>query len=58
MVQRLITCAALVVIILAQGCTIHFKSKETELDVERQRVKKNTKYELEKIVLLDGEAGK
>lgn len=36
------------------GCTIHFKASEVEFDAERQRVKSNQTYELEKVDLLRG----
>lgn len=46
----------LIVLILAVlgGCTIHFKAKELEVEVEPQRVEHNRTYELEKIELFRG----
>ncbi len=51
-VGRMIILAVLVV--LLSSCTIHFKGKDIELDVERQRVDSNHTYQLEKICLFDG----
>lgn len=48
------TILLIVVLACLSGCTIHFKGKEIELDVERQRVQNNDSYELEKIELFRG----
>lgn len=47
-------CAALFLVAALQGCTIHFKASEVELDAERQRVQKNVTYELDSMSLFDG----
>jgi len=44
----------LVVLAVCSGCTIHFKGKDVELDVERQRVEHNQTFELEKVSLFHG----
>lgn len=33
-------------LMLSNGCTLHFKASEIELESERQRVKANTTYHL------------
>ncbi len=52
----LLISAVLVLVILFQGCTLHFKGKDIEFDAERQRVKNNVTYELEAMAFLHGEA--
>lgn len=52
--NRTLLCAALLIVILIQGCTLHFKATDLEFDAERQRVESNHTYNLRKVVLLDG----
>lgn len=55
MARMLVLGAALVLISLLQGCTIHFKATELELDAERQRVEENCTYRLDSVDLFGGE---
>jgi len=48
----------LLVLAVIGGCTFHFKASELEVDTETKEEQVNTKYELEKVVLLDGRLGK
>jgi len=45
--------AALLVVILLQGCTLHFKATDVELDTEARASKENQSYELVAVSLLD-----
>lgn len=47
--------AALLVVILLQGCTLHFKATDVELDTEAQQSQNNVTYELYSASLLHGE---
>jgi len=53
LVAVVLLCAALLSV---QGCTVHFKGKDCELDIERQRVEHNETYELRSVGLLHAEA--
>ncbi len=52
MLRKILFGAALTVVFLLSGCTLHFKASELELDAERQRVETNRTYELEKVSFL------
>lgn len=52
--RAILLCAALLVVILLQGCTLHFKATDVELDTEAHGSQENTKYELVAVSLLDG----
>jgi len=54
--MRIIRCWVLVLAaaVCLGGCSLHFKGKETELDVDRVRVQQNDTFELEKIDLFNG----
>lgn len=58
MVKRMTVCVALMLCFFCQGCTLHFKAKEIELDTKTDPNIMNITYVLEKLVLLDGQIGK
>ena len=55
MLKQVGLCAALAFLLILQGCTVHFKATDVELDAERQRIQDNVTYELEKVVVFGGE---
>jgi len=56
MAKMMTVCVALMLCFFCQGCTIHFKATELELDTKVDPNIKNVTYELEKIDILRGEA--
>lgn len=46
------TILVVVMLVCLSGCTMHFKATDLEVDAERQRVKSNDTYELEKVAFL------
>lgn len=49
---RRILFGAVLTVVFCQGCTLHFKATDLEVDAERQRVEMNRTYELEKVSFL------
>lgn len=47
--------AVLVLLLLFQGCTIHFKGESVEFDAEHEGVVSNHTYELEKVDIFSGQ---
>lgn len=50
--SMLLRLCMIMLVLWLSGCTLHFKSKELEIDTERQRVQNNETFKLDKAELL------